>query len=99
MICKKKILVLLVVFTLLFTGTSGFLSSAEASAPASFVSVSIGQWFSVALKSDGTVWAAGRNEDGQLGVGDKSYRSGFVRVLGLANVVAVSAGESHGVAL
>ncbi|MCL2457135.1 MAG: RCC1 domain-containing protein, partial [Defluviitaleaceae bacterium] len=49
----------------------------------------------VALRDDGTVWAWGCNEFGQLGDGT-TYRSNApVRVQGLENVKSIAAGNNH----
>jgi len=61
--------------------------------------VSAGSVHTVALKSDGTVWAWGYNDGGQLGDGTTTHRNTPVQVTGLADVIAVSAGSVHTVAL
>jgi len=43
------------------------------------IAVAAGQYFSLALKSDGTVWAWGYNANGQLGDGTTSNRLVSVR--------------------
>jgi len=64
------------------------------------VAVSAGGYHSVALKSDGTVWAWGDDYYGQLGDGGRlRYRPAPVQVSGISDIVAVSAGQSHSVAL
>jgi alpha-tubulin suppressor-like RCC1 family protein len=55
--------------------------------------------FSLALKNDGTVWAWGYNQYGQLGDGTKTDKYIPVEVTGLTNIVAIAAGCNHGVAL
>ncbi|WP_233165896.1 RCC1 domain-containing protein [Archangium sp. Cb G35] len=50
--------------------------------------------FSLALRGDGTVWAWGENYTGQLGDGTTAQRLTPVRVSGLTNVAAISAGHS-----
>jgi alpha-tubulin suppressor-like RCC1 family protein/uncharacterized protein (DUF2345 family) len=62
------------------------------------VAIAVGKTHSIALKSDGTVWTWGRNDDGQLGVegGDQSTP---VQVTGLSGMVAIAAGERHSLAL
>lgn len=55
--------------------------------------------FSLALKSDGTVWAWGRNYNGELGDGTYHERSRPVPVGGLTRIVAIAAGGSHSLAL
>lgn len=52
-----------------------------------------------ALKSDGTVWAWGQNQYGQLGDGTSTDRGTPVQVSGLTGVVQVSVGWYHSLAL
>ena len=61
--------------------------------------IAAGVWQTMALKSDGTVWAWGDNSYGQLGDATTTIRSTPVKVLGLSGVTAISTGESHSVAL
>ncbi|MBM3496265.1 MAG: hypothetical protein FJX72_18380, partial [Armatimonadetes bacterium] len=63
------------------------------------VSVAAGDHHSLALKSDGTVWACGLNRYGQLGDGTTTDRAAPVAVSGLSGVVAVAAGEGHSLVL
>src|SRR3990167_4046815 len=53
--------------------------------------VSAGSSFSLALKTDGTLWSWGGNNDGRLGFGDAVYRSSPVQVGTLGTWSAVSA--------
>ena len=55
--------------------------------------------FTVALKSDGTVWAWGKNNYGQLGNGTTKDSLVPVQVTGLAGVTGVAAGNDHAVAV
>jgi alpha-tubulin suppressor-like RCC1 family protein len=53
-----------------------------------------------ALRSDGTVWAWGLNDEGQLGDGSNAVFSDVpAQVTGLANVTAIAAGVADGYAL
>ena len=61
--------------------------------------VSAGATHTLVLKADGTVWAWGKNDLGQLGDGTTALRTSPVQVPGLGAVVAVSAGRSHSLAL
>ncbi|GBF74332.1 hypothetical protein PA598K_02670 [Paenibacillus sp. 598K] len=67
--------------------------------------VSAGREFALALKNDGTVWAWGGNYGGQLGNGTQTTSSFPVQVKGpngsgvLTNVISVSAGASHSLAV
>ena len=58
-----------------------------------------GEYYSLALKSDGTVWAWGENSVGQLGDGTTINRSNAVQVSGLSGVIAIAAGAYHSLAL
>lgn len=54
---------------------------------------------SVALKADGTVWAWGRNNHGQLGIGSNTDTLIPVQVTSLTDVIAVECAYYHCVAL
>ena len=52
-------------------------------------------WYhSLVLKNDGSVWATGSNEFGQLGVGTKSNQMSYVKVVS-SGATAVAAGAEH----
>ena len=57
--------------------------------------IAVGTWHSLFLKSDGSVWATGRNHFGQLGDGSNTNRNSAVPLTGLSNIVAIAAGNSH----
>ncbi len=68
--------------------------------------IAAGQGHSLALKNDGTVWAWGLNQDGQLGDGTTTDSSTPVQVNDptdssgyLTDVSAIAAGSSHSLAL
>jgi alpha-tubulin suppressor-like RCC1 family protein len=64
------------------------------------LAISAGGHLSVALKSDGTVWAWGSGQNGQVGDGGSpADRLTPVQVSGLTNVLAISAGLDHALAL
>src|SRR5919202_2518513 len=67
----------------------------------SMVAVAAGGGHSLALRSDGTVWAWGANNDGQLGRGTvtASPSKNPTQVTGLINVTAIAAGDNHSLAL
>jgi alpha-tubulin suppressor-like RCC1 family protein len=63
-------------------------------------SMAAGCEHSVALKSDGTVWAWGGNEYGQLGEGDTSFESPKpIQIAGISNVTSLASGHYHIAAL
>ena len=65
-----------------------------------WVAIAAGQYHTVALKSDGTLWAWGSNSTGQLGDGTTTNRSSPVQESTHANNwVAIAAGQYHTVAL
>jgi alpha-tubulin suppressor-like RCC1 family protein len=55
--------------------------------------------FALALKSDGTVWAWGENNAGQLGNGTYGYGLTPVQVTGLAGVTTIDVGYEHSTAV
>jgi alpha-tubulin suppressor-like RCC1 family protein len=61
--------------------------------------VAAGQYHSLAVKTDGTVWAWGYNYYGALGDNTTVAKSTPVQVSGLSNVTAVAAGDSHSLAV
>ena len=62
--------------------------------------LSSGYYHTLALKEDGTVWAWGRDNFGQLGDGGANLdKTTPVQVSGLSNVTAVACGAYHNVAL
>ena len=63
------------------------------------VEIAAGGYYSLALKSDGTLWAWGDNEFGQLGNNDTTDNNIPVQVSGLTGVITISAGDHHSVAL
>jgi alpha-tubulin suppressor-like RCC1 family protein len=67
--------------------------------PAVEPQVVTGNQHALYLADDGTVWAWGRNSEGQLGLGDMTPRLEPVQVPGLTNIVQVSAGLYHSMAL
>jgi alpha-tubulin suppressor-like RCC1 family protein len=62
------------------------------------IAISAGDWYSLALRSDGTVWGWGWNGNRQLGDGTNISRNSPVRT-DLRDVVAISAGAHHSLAL
>lgn len=50
-------------------------------------------------KRDGTLWAWGKNDDGQLGDGTTTGRSTPVKITGIPNIKSVAAGYDHTVVL
>lgn len=66
----------------------------------SWKSVSIGSLSTSAIKTDGSLWSSGNNNNGQLSTGNLTNRSSFVQENSTANNWnAVSCGFSHSVAL
>jgi alpha-tubulin suppressor-like RCC1 family protein len=61
--------------------------------------VSAGMLHSIALKTDGTVWAWGSNAYNQLGDGTTTDHSRPAPVKGLTDVVAIAAGSLHNLAV
>lgn len=68
------------------------------------IAIAAGCYHSLALKSDGTVWAWGDNQNGQLGNGTNSKSKYPIQVKNsdgavLSNIQTIAAGEYHSLAL
>jgi alpha-tubulin suppressor-like RCC1 family protein len=63
------------------------------------IDVSAGDGHSLALREDGSVWAWGANDRGQLGSSDRAQHDSALRIDAIQDVVAIAAGGSHSVAL
>ena len=63
------------------------------------VAVAAGNGQSLALRSDGTVWAWGNNSNGQLGNGNTTNSSYAVQVSSLSGITAIAAGNNHSLAV
>jgi alpha-tubulin suppressor-like RCC1 family protein len=61
--------------------------------------VAAGDYFSLALKTDGTVWAWGENSRGELGIGSTTSTIKATQITGLSDVRAISASNQTGLAL
>jgi alpha-tubulin suppressor-like RCC1 family protein len=61
--------------------------------------VSAGYAFSGAIKTDGTRWAWGQNQFGQLGIGNIAYYSSPIQVGSLTNWKQVSSGGQYSLAI
>ena len=53
----------------------------------------------MALKSDGIIWAWGRNNYGQLGDGTTTNRTSQAQVIKLTKIASIAGGKTHSVAL
>ena len=60
--------------------------------------ISKSSYSSMATKTDGTLWAWGRNSDGTLGLNDTTYRSSPVQVGTNTNWNLIVAGQNHTIA-
>lgn len=91
----KRYVLLLFIICLVLNSTPVF-----ASTPSSkFVKVSFLSNHGLLLKDDGTVWAWGMNDKGQLGDGTTSFRSSPVQVQGLPKIKEVLTGYSFSAVL
>jgi RHS repeat-associated protein len=64
------------------------------------IAIAAGEYHSMALKSDGTVWAWGQNVNGQIGINSVATpQKNPVQVTNLSDVVAIATGGQHSMAL
>lgn len=61
----------------------------------SIKAIAVGAMHVLCLKNDGTVWACGANDAGQLGDGTTTDRNSPVQVSGLSNITAIAANFKH----
>ncbi|MBK9462312.1 MAG: hypothetical protein IPN94_23540 [Sphingobacteriales bacterium] len=64
-----------------------------------WASVSGGEYHTLAVKADGTLWAWGNNGAGQLGTGNTTDQTAPVQVGTATNWASVSAGGNHTLAI
>ena len=74
-------------------------ANATAASLSSVTQVAAGVAHSLALKTDGTVWAWGRNNRGQLGNGTQNDRNNPGQVPGLTGIEKIIAGDYFSVAI
>lgn len=94
-----KKLIFKTVALLLALAMLGLSGTKQASATQAMPVVIGGYYHSLALKPDGTVWAWGKNDCGQLGDGTTINKSIPVQVQNLFGVVAIAAGDYHSLAV
>ena len=81
------------------TNTSQQLSPLQVANLSGVSAIAAGDYHSIALKDNGTMWTWGYNRYGQLGDGTATTRSSPAEVTGISDVVAIAAGTYHTVAL
>ena len=97
-VCGGKLTGFWCTFVLLLLGAVSAVNSASLFASVT-PQISGGASHSLSLKSDGTVWAWGKNDYGQLGDGTTTQRSTPVQVSSLSGVIAVADGDYHSLAV
>src|SRR5665811_352519 len=96
---KKNFIVAMMVFVFFIITFEGcelkWAANQKATLPFKAVKIAEGAGFSLVVMGDGTLWAAGRNNYGQLGLGDNKNRNAFVMVPGVTGVSTTAAGYDH----
>jgi alpha-tubulin suppressor-like RCC1 family protein len=81
-------------------GSASSPSPAQVPGLSNVIAIAAGQAHSMALRSDGTVWTWGANDNGQLGSGGfDAGRATPAQVPGLTRITAIAAGASHSLAI
>ena len=93
---KKRFLSLGIALALALALTPA-VSASETAEPGVYTTISAGGDHTVAIQSDGSLWAFGTNGQGRLGDGTTDYRKTPVKVMD--DVVSVSAGDYHTAAI
>ncbi|MBU6411545.1 MAG: hypothetical protein KGR98_14270, partial [Verrucomicrobia bacterium] len=63
------------------------------------LALSAGQHHALALRSDGSVWAWGTNQVGELGLGTNNLAMWPTHITSLSNIISISAGALHSLAV
>ena len=79
--------------------SSSVLRRARRREPSDWVAGAVGANHSLAIRADGSLWTWGRNNNGQLGLGDITSRLAPAPVGSDSNWVAVAAGQFHSLGL
>jgi alpha-tubulin suppressor-like RCC1 family protein len=80
-------------------GDSAYSNEVSATTPLAWLAVAGGAYHTVAIKSDGTLWAWGFNSYGQLGLGDNTDRNTPTQVGTDTDWKSVAAGYYHTMAI
>ncbi len=76
------------------TPSPGVNTPFQLSSPAGVTAIDGGHKYSLAVRTDGTVWAWGRNTSGQLGIGGFTTTSVPTQVVNMTDATAVTAGTA-----
>jgi len=96
---KKMLSVLLAALFVFAAGAASVPAQAEAAFTTTPMLAEVSGSHSLALHSNGTVWAWGANNYGQLGDGSATNRSVPVQTQGLSGITAIAGGGYHSFAL
>jgi alpha-tubulin suppressor-like RCC1 family protein len=72
---------------------------AEALSKTRVPQIALGESHTLAIKSDGTLWAWGRNYEGQLGGGTTKQRNTPIQIGSDSTWVSIAAGGNHSTGL
>lgn len=90
---KKFVIVFIIILTFLPQSEVKGVSNSK------FIDIAAGDFHTVALKDDGTVWSWGDNSYGQLGDGTTDTKDKPIKVVGLSDIKAIAAGDNSTLAL
>ncbi|MGE5328107.1 MAG: Calx-beta domain-containing protein [Deltaproteobacteria bacterium] len=96
---SKRFLAWLLAFALVFCQVEIPVMAEGGGSAATNKQIAAGQYHTVALKVNGTVWAWGANGNGQLGDGTETDSKTPVQVSNISGITSVAAGANHTLAL
>lgn len=83
-----------------FNNSSNYYSSPkQIGSLSTWSQIACGNRFSLAIKTDGTLWGWGQNSNGQLGLSDSTNRSSPVQIGALTNWLYIAAGSYHTISI
>ena len=75
------------------------LSTANVASKTTWKTISCGNFHTIGIKTDGTMWGSGTNSRGQLGIGSIVSQNTFTKIGTSANWIMVSAGMFNSIAI
>jgi alpha-tubulin suppressor-like RCC1 family protein len=80
-------------------GNSSYLNEVSIIMPGNWLTVDSGYYHTVAIRTNGTIWSWGKNDTGQLGLGDTNMRMIPTKVGAFSDWFSCASGNYHNISL